>query len=61
MGSNSDDLVERLRARLEAADEIERLRAEVADRAVQLEQAEAKLAAFAKRQGDFSTRRQGPA
>src|SRR5262245_49857576 len=38
MGSSSDDLVESLRARLEAADEIERLRAEVAEHAVQLEQ-----------------------
>ena len=44
MESNSDDLLERLRARLEAADEIERLRAQVAEQAVQLEQAEAKLA-----------------
>ena len=43
-GSNSDDLVERLRARLEAAAEIERLRAEVAEQAVQLEKAAAKLA-----------------
>lgn len=43
-GSNSDDLVERLRARLEAADEIERLRAEVAEQAVQLEKAAAKVA-----------------
>jgi multidrug resistance efflux pump len=43
MGSNSDDLVERLRARLEAADEIECLRAQVGEQAAQLEQAEAKL------------------
>ena len=44
MGSNSDDLAERLCARLEAADEIERLRAEVAEQAGHLEKAAAKLA-----------------
>lgn len=61
MGSNSDDLVERLRARFETADEIERLLAEVAEQAVQLEQAEAKLARVREAARRLLNEKGGPA